>query len=337
VASDVHGKNQPGAGSFGDHVAWLTLLHPDGTGRRLAPDRDPAGFWATVGGLGLTGVVDLVGVRLTAARAGSMARHRIRTGSLAETLRTVRALGERQELDDQLHVVAWVDASSAEAAGRALIDVCLPCEPEGASRARGPRAGRRPRRVPSLPGSGIVSRPLVRAMDAAHWRLTVTGRHTLLTTERALLPMDAVDWWPAAFGKQGLVQYQLLLPDDAVDRLEVVLRLLRRSGVPPALAVLKRFTGTTAAPLGFAMGGWSLACDFPRRWASLEPALASLDDVVAQAGGRVYLTKDSRLPAEQVARMYPRLAQWRRDRDRLDPSGRMTSALGVRAGLVPPP
>jgi decaprenylphospho-beta-D-ribofuranose 2-oxidase len=89
--------------------------------------------------------------------------------------------------------------------------------------------------------------------------------------------------------------------------------------------------------LGFATGGWSLACDFPRRWASLEPALASLDDVVAHAGGRVYLTKDSRLPAEQVARMYPRLAQWRRDRDRLDPSGRMTSALGVRAGLVPPP
>jgi decaprenylphospho-beta-D-ribofuranose 2-oxidase len=334
VASDVHGKNQPGAGTFGDHVAWLTLVHPEGTGRRLGPDRDPGGFWATVGGLGLTGVIDLVALQLTAVRASAMVQHRFRTGSLADSLRLMQTLAQRQEADGQLHVVAWVDATSRAATGRGLIDVCAPCEPEGAGRAQGSRGGRRPRHVPSLPGPGLISRPILRTMDAAHWRLTPTGAGRVLTRDRALLPMDTIDWWPAAFGDQGLVQYQLLLPDEAVDQLDAALRVLRRFDVPPALAVIKRFTGTPSAPLGFAARGWSLACDFPRRWASLEPALRSLDDLVARAGGRVYLTKDSRLPAEQVTRMYPRLPEWRRERDLLDPSGRMTSALGVRAGLV---
>jgi decaprenylphospho-beta-D-ribofuranose 2-oxidase len=338
VASDVHGKNQPGAGTFGRHVTWLTLVHPDGTEQRIGPDLDPDAFWATVGGLGLTGVIDLVALRLVAARGTAMVRHRLRAGSLAQCLSLLETLAHRQEHDGQLHVVAWLDAVGAAGRGRALIDVCRPADDEHAAAAQARPQRRRARRpVRSLPGAGLVWRPAIRAADATHWWLSPTVHPQLLTADRALLPLDGISWWPAAFGSKGLVQYQLLLPDTAVDELPEVLHLLRWHRVPPALAVLKRFTGSTCAPLGFVDQGWSLALDFPRRWAALEPALQSIDDLVTSNGGRVYLTKDSRLTADHVAHMYPRLGEWRRDRDRLDPTGRMTSSLGVRLGLVSAP
>ncbi|HET8616171.1 MAG TPA: FAD-binding oxidoreductase [Actinomycetales bacterium] len=332
IASDVHGKNQPGAGSFGEHVDWMTLLQPDGSGVRLSPSQDPGGFWATVGGLGLTGVIDLVAVRLAPATARTAVRHRLRAGTLTETLSVVESLSRRQQHDPQLHVAAWLDATGGGGRGRALVDVCRPADgadaPPSVTRRRG-------RRFPSLPGAGVIGRPTIRAADAGHWWLTSTGRGQLVPMDKALLPLDAIGWWPGAFGSLGLVQYQLLLPGDAVDQLETVLDVLRRQRVPPALAVLKRFTGSAAAPLGFADAGWSMALDFPRRWSGLEPALQHLDDLVADHGGRVYLTKDSRLDADHVEAMYPRLHEWRRDRDRLDPTGAMTSNLGVRLGLVP--
>jgi decaprenylphospho-beta-D-ribofuranose 2-oxidase len=146
--------------------------------------------------------------------------------------------------------------------------------------------------------------------------------------------MDAVPWWPAAFGREGLVQYQLVLPSAAAEGIRDILVLLQHHHVPPALAVLKRFTPGAQAPLAFAVEGWSLAMDFPRRWSQLEPALTAVDELVAEHGGRVYLTKDTRLSPSTMARMYPQLPAWRRERERLDPSQRMTSSLGARLGLV---
>ncbi len=336
VASDVHGKNEPGAGSFGTHVQWLTLHHPDGTGRRLAPDRDPDAFWATVGGMGLTGVIDAVALRLAPISTRTMTHSRLRAGTLEQSLSLMHGLAERQRQEDRLHVMAWLDGASTGAAGRSVIDLSEPAEPTGRRPARPRPRGRRPGQRPgSLPGSGVIGRPTIRAAGTLHWRLTMTGRAREVDLEQVLWPLEQAGWWPAAFGRQGLVQYQLLLPDQAVDELANVLWLLHRQHVPPALAVLKRFTHASPAPLGFGAPGWSLAMDFPRRWPHLEPALRTVDELVVQHGGRVYLTKDSRLPAGVLEAMYPRLAQWRSVRDRLDPTGRMTSSLGVRLGLVP--
>ncbi len=341
VASDVHGKNQPGAGTFGRHVRWLTLAAPDGTVRRLAPTEDRDGFLATTGGLGLTGVIDLVAVQLTPLTSPWLRRTRERTSDLASTVAAMDVVARRQQDDERLHAVAWLDLTGpVRSAGRGVVDVCRPAAPDelpdGLS-ASDPSPGRstRPmRRVRSLPGAGVTWRPVLRGAAAARWHAARPTMASHLTLDDALLPLDAVAWWPAAFGARGLVQYQLLLPVAAVDQLPVVLDVLRRRRVPPALAVLKRFGPGAAAPLAFAVEGWSLAMDFPRRWAQLEPALRELDEVVAGHGGRVYLTKDARLPAAQLARMYPRLPQWRRVRDRLDPAGRMTSSLAERTGLV---
>jgi decaprenylphospho-beta-D-ribofuranose 2-oxidase len=334
VASDVHGKNEPGAGTFGAHVSWLTLLHPGGTGRRLAPDRDGDAFWATVGGMGLTGVIDLVSLRLARAPVRQMTRRRVRTATLAQSLALLDDLADQQRREPQLHVVAWLDAASPGSAGRCVVEVCRPADVQTRRPRRSLDTGRT-RRHAALPGPGLVGRATIRAADEVRWRLAGGEATRDVDLDQALWPMQQVAWWPAAFGRQGLIQYQLVLPDNAADELATVLQLVHRHRVPPALAVLKRFTGTSPALLGFERPGWSLALDFPRRWTALGAALHAVDDLVTSHGGRVYLTKDSRLPGGLLEAMYPRLPEWRSVRDRLDPCQCMTSSLGVRLGLVP--
>ncbi|MEO6791626.1 MAG: D-arabinono-1,4-lactone oxidase, partial [Ornithinibacter sp.] len=151
----------------------------------------------------------------------------------------------------------------------------------------------------------------------------------------ALQPLRRGERWPALFGRQGLVQYQFVVPTASVEVIGVALDLLAEHRTPPALAVLKRLGPADPGPLTFAMEGWTLAVDLPARWPGLELALGDLDEVVAAAGGRVYLAKDSRLPAESLALMYPRLGEWQQARAVMDPRGVFGSDLSRRLRLAP--
>lgn len=333
VGSDVHAKNQPGAVTFGHHVRWLTLVRPDGTTLRLAPDHRPEAFWATVGGMGLTGLIDLVCLRLHPIPSPMMACTRRRTGDLAETVAVLEQLAQAQAGDPDEHVVAWVDASAGTRGGRAIIDSARPVSTDGVDDPGYAVPDSRPAPL-SLPGPGVVGRTSIRAANRARWWLGSRPSERVATISRTLHPLDRAGAWPAAFGSGGLVQYQLVVPPAAPDALAEVLAVLRRFDCPPALATLKRFTSTPASLLAFAVPGWALALDFPARWSALEPALRALDALVADVGGRVYLTKDGRLPRAAVHRMYPHLEQWRRERALLDPDGRWVSSLGARTGLV---
>jgi decaprenylphospho-beta-D-ribofuranose 2-oxidase len=338
VASDVHGKNQPGAGTFGDHVRWLTLVRSDGTVERLVPDERPDAFWATVGGLGLTGVVDTVCLQLQRLASPWMSSTRFRTDDLSATLAAMDDVAARQVGDPGLHVVGWLDGTSKQHAGRGLVEVSRHLDQPGTDEP--PRAvvpaGLGPQRWQrSLPGSGAVNGPSIAAANLARWTSAARRVERTGSIEQILFPLDrAGGSWPAAFGSSGLVQYQLVLPPMAASVLSDVLDLLRVRGCPPALAVLKRFTSESRAMLGFVLPGWSLALDFPARWPALPGVLAELDGLVAGAGGRLYLTKDSRLAAPMLAATTPRLQQWRRERDLLDPAQRMVTGLGRRTGLV---
>lgn len=342
VSSDVHAKNQPGAVTFGHHVRWLTLVRADGTSLRLAPDHRPDAFWATVGGMGLTGLVDLVCLRLHPIGSPLMVSSRRRTDDLAETLDVLEQRSQVQSGDPDEHAVAWVDASARARAGRAIVESARPFHSDATGAAgvdqdagylvRGGASSRR-----SLPGPGLVGRTSIRAANRARWRLGARAGERVAGIGRTLHPLDRAGAWPAAFGSGGLVQYQLVVPPEASAVVGEALGVLQRADCPPALATLKRFTSAPASLLGFAVPGWALALDFPARWSGLEDALATLDSLVADSGGRVYLTKDGRLGPAAVRRMYPRLEQWRHERAVLDPDGRWVSSLGARTGLVDVP
>jgi decaprenylphospho-beta-D-ribofuranose 2-oxidase len=149
-----------------------------------------------------------------------------------------------------------------------------------------------------------------------------------------MFPLDALDAWPRLYGPRGLHQYQLVVPTGAERVLEFVVERLHRGRVPCYLAVLKDFGPANGAPLSFPIEGWTLALDIPRAVSGLEPLLQAFDQAVAEAGGRVYLSKDARLRPEMLGVMYPRLGEWRAARDRVDPERVWCSDLARRTGLL---
>ncbi len=136
-----------------------------------------------------------------------------------------------------------------------------------------------------------------------------------------MFPLDALDAWPRLYGRPGFVQYQLVVPPAQDRTLHAVIECLARAHVPCFLAILKDFGAANGAPLSFPIQGWTLALDLPRAAPGLGTALSRCDELVAEAGGRVYLTKDARMDPETVRAMYPRFSEWREVRDRIDPDG----------------
>jgi decaprenylphospho-beta-D-ribofuranose 2-oxidase len=149
-----------------------------------------------------------------------------------------------------------------------------------------------------------------------------------------MFPLDALEAWPRLYGPRGLLQYQLVVPSGSEKVLDVAIERLRLARVPSYLAVLKDFGPANDAPLSFPIKGWTLALDIPRAWPDLEPLLDAFDELVAEAGGRVYLSKDARMRPDALRAMYPRLEEWRRVRDQADPGGLWRSDLALRTGLL---
>lgn len=149
-----------------------------------------------------------------------------------------------------------------------------------------------------------------------------------------MFPLDVLADWPRLYGESGLIQYQLVVPHGAEHVVGQVIARLRAAHVPCYLAVLKDFGPAGEAPLSFPLAGWTLALDLPAAATRLRDTLDACDQMVAAAGGRVYLTKDARMRAEIVASMYPRLPEWQAIRERADPDGCWCSDLALRTGLV---
>jgi len=340
IAADVHGKNHHVDGTFGGHVRWIELVDGNGAVHRLAPSGEPAGsaaFWATVGGLGLTGVITRAAIQLRPVRSAWMAVHTERAPTLALLMDRLREHDRRYR-----YTVAWIDAlATGPAAGRGVLTSGEHADGD-AVRALGvaDALAYHPtvRLVaPSLPASA-VRRPSARAFDALWYRTAAPRpRGTLERLERFFHPLDGVRGWNRLYGPVGFLQYQIVVPDDREDLIELALRRVSAAG-PAFLGVLKRFGAQGRAPLSFPRPGWTLAVDVPapsRAAAAdlLATTLDRLDDVVAAAGGAVYLVKDARCRPDLVRAMYPRLGDWQAVRDRLDPDRRFASDLSRRLGL----
>ncbi len=340
IAADVHGKNHPAAGSFGSHLEWLEVVLTGGELRRLTPTAQPGQFWATVAGLGLTGVVVAAGLRLQPVQTASVLRHRRRFDALPELLEAMRTAPAAPAAGGAAgpHVVAWLDgAVRGERTGRGIVQWAhhLPAADARAVHPLAPPAPLRSRPdAPSLPGPGLAGRGTGALANRLRWVSARRARWSVSHLAAALHPLDAAGLWPATFGREGLLQYQFWVGDGSEATLGRVLDRLAGAGRPALLAVLKRMGAPDPAPLGFAGHGWTLALDLPARWPGIRAELDQLDRLVADAGGRVYLTKDARLDPGVLRQMYPDLPAWRAVRDGMDPSRRLVSDLGLRLGLV---
>jgi decaprenylphospho-beta-D-ribofuranose 2-oxidase len=329
VAADVHGKNHHLDGSFANHVISMRLVTPEGA-LRVSTTEDPELFWATMGAMGLTGIVTSVELRLRRVETNQMVVDTDRFDDLGDVMSEMRLRDK-----DYPYSVAWVDCTTPGTAGRTIL-----------TRARHARASEVTNpslaspasarfSVPCRAPSGILNAWTIRAFNELWYRHA--PRHeveALVPLGTFFHPLDGVGQWNRLYGRRGFVQYQFCVPEKNADAIEEVIEHLTRSKVPSFLAVLKRFGPANPGPLSFPLEGWTLALDLPVGPRRLPTILDELDAIVVHASGRIYFAKDSRLRFEYVPLMYPRLDEFLRVKSRVDPYSQLTSDLARRLGLV---
>jgi len=298
IGNDVHGKNHHVRGTFGNHVLRFGLLRHGQELLSCSPAEHPELFAATIGGLGLTGVIAWAEIRLIPIRSSQIDRSVVRFGELGEFFALSAELDHRHE-----YSVAWIDClARGRQAGRGVFIVG-----DHARYGRLEVDGRSRLQVPLTPPVSLINNLSLRAFNAAYWRAH-PGRRTAARVGYApfFYPLDRLLHWNRIYGRRGFQQYQCVLPDAVAEvALRELLDAIAVSGQGSFLAVLKR-CGAIASPglLSFPLPGASLALDFPQQ-ADLERLFARLDAIVHEAGGRLYPAKDAHMSADDFRRAYP--------------------------------
>lgn len=321
VANDVHGKNHHRAGTIGRWIRGLDIMSSDGVERSLAPDDTTGAFAATIGGLGLTGVITRVTLQLVPIASSNMHVETIPFRNLSEFF----ALATESETTHD-YTVAWIDClAKGSALGRGIF-----------TRAR--HSADRQLRVhpttgPSVPLDApgfLLNRVTLSAFNEMYYRLAGRSRQTTMSYDPFFYPLDSIGEWNRLYGRRGFYQYQSVVPPINAEAVTAeMLRTIAEAGQGSFLAVLKTF-GDVASPglLSFPMEGTTLALDFANRGPSTLSLLDKLDANVREAAGRLYPAKDGRLPSAMLQAGYPALEQFK---PHIDPG--MSSTFRRRMNL----
>jgi FAD/FMN-containing dehydrogenase len=309
IANDVHGKNHHVRGTFGRHVRRFGLARSDGTQLECASDTNCEMFGATIGGLGLTGLITWAEIQLMPIRSSMIDVNSIRFANLDEFF----TLSERL---DPLHEysVAWVDCQSSGAAlGRGIFMV-------GDHADNGPlevdRRGKHT--VPFTLPVPVFNKLTLRAFNGLYYRRHQRDEvRSKVSYDAYFYPLDTLLEWNRIYGRSGFQQYQCVVPPvTARDAIRAILNAIASSGTGSFLAVLKR-CGDIRSPglLSFPLEGTSLALDFPQRDALNTRLFAQLDAIVREAGGRIYPAKDAHMSGVDFRAAYPQWQQLEKLRD----------------------
>ncbi|RBJ84276.1 FAD-binding oxidoreductase [Pseudomonas sp. MWU12-2534b] len=308
VANDVHGKNHHLRGTFGNHVLRFGLVR-QGETMTCSPSENSDLYAASIGGLGLTGVITWVEIQLMSITASQIDYRIVRFENLAEFFTLSSQL-------DQLHEysVAWIDClARGEQLGRGVFMVGDHARYGSLDVCEGKKLW-----VPFTPPLSLVNKLSLRAFNELYWRAhpTVSTR-VRCDYEPFFYPLDRVLYWNRIYGRRGFQQYQCVIPEAASEAaMGELLKAIARSGEGSFLAVLKR-CGNVASPglMSFPLSGTSLALDFPQK-ASLISLFARMDAIVRESGGRLYAAKDAHMSGSDFRQAYPSWEQLEALRDR---------------------
>ena len=336
ISSDVHGKNHHIDGSFGQHVRSTTVLLANGEIVELSPSNNPAWFWATVGGMGLTGIILRATIAMLSIESSKV---RVETERLPHFEAVCEAMSSDGADDDYRYSVCWVDLlATGSSMGRGVLtrgDHASASEVESDD-----PCAYDPRLNVSAPGwvpNGLLNKFSIKVFNEAWYRKAPSKRHVGLESIPAFFhPLDGVNKWNRLYGTQGFIQYQFIVPLERTDVLRKVIETFSAAGVGSFLAVLKRMGPQNLAPMSFPTEGWTLTLDIAAGIKGLAELLSQVDSMVLDAGGRHYLAKDSHVSPNAVRRGYPRLDEWMNTQREMDPSGVWRSDLARRLGLVEP-
>jgi decaprenylphospho-beta-D-ribofuranose 2-oxidase len=319
IANDVHGKNHHHVGSFGQHVTEITLMQA-GAPKKVSPTKNKRLFQATVAGLGQTGIIAEAKIQLVRCKGDMMVLTERRIDGWDEHIAALDA-------SDAAYTVGWIDATAKGAVlGRGILE-------EGEITSGISPTGGRAREIPIDAPSWALSGPVVRLFNEAYFRrVPAQGRTTVKPITAPFFPLDKLHNWNRLYGKNGFHQFQCVVPIPAKEDLRKMLEVIANSGLASPLAVLKRMGPGRAGFLSFPMEGYTLAVDFPNR-GNVGTLYARLQDMALAAGGRLYFAKDAMATEHGIEQMYPELAEWREQVNKIDPDGHYQTDLVRRLGL----
>lgn len=323
IAADVHGKNHHVDGSFGRHVESLQLVLADGRRLTCSPTEHGELFAATLGGMGLTGIILSARIRLRPIASPAIVETILRAPSWEALLNLI------DEHQSATYSVAWLDClAEGRDFGRGVL---MLGEHAGVGDGPAPSGRTSSLSVPMPLPVSPLNRWSIKAFNELYYRLQKPGRR-ITHYDGFFFPLDRLHNWNYIYGRSGFVQYQCALGGaDAAGGLRRLLDIVRAMGVGSFLAVLKKF-GPGHRFLSFPMEGYTITLDFPVCAATLQ-GVGRLDEVVTSHGGRTYLAKDARTPREVFERGYPDVEEFRRLRRTIDPERRFRSVQSERLGL----
>jgi FAD/FMN-containing dehydrogenase len=306
IANDVHGKNHHRQGTFGDHVRELRLLRTDGEVLHCGPALRPDWLAATVGGLGLTGVITHATLALQRVQGPWLETHSMAYAGLDEFFSLADASAAEWE-----HTVAWIDGlSGAKARGIFMRANPVPC-----TAGKTPTAQRHT--LPFTPPVSLINRFSLPLFNAAYFHMNRRKTEQRVHHTAFFHPLDRLHGWNKAYGPKGFYQYQCVIPRQwGKEALQSMLQEIRSSGDGSFLSVLKTFGDRTApGMLSFVQPGVTLALDFPNHGDVTHRLFARLDSIVQHAGGRLYPAKDARMSRSLFEAGFPRLQEFVQYRD----------------------
>ncbi len=334
VAFDVHGKNHHIDSSFCHHVHSLTLLTASGRSMLCSRTESSDLFWATVGGMGLTGIITEVEFSLRPIETAYIRSHSVKAKNLDEAFTLF------DQHDSQYpYSVAWIDClASGDSLGRSIVmfgDHAKTTELTEQQK-KNPLVLRQKHRftMPIDLPSGILNRFTVGAFNSLYYHKQLgKEHHSIVDWDSYFYPLDFLCDWNRLYGKQGFTQYQFVVPlEQSRAAISQVLEIISKKGWGSFLSVLKRL-GEQDGWLSFPFPGYTLAIDMPIK-PGLWELLDELDQVVMKYSGRVYLAKDVRLSAAAYRTMYPEFNKWLKVKQSIDSENQFSSALATRLKLA---
>lgn len=334
IAADVHGKNHHRDGGVGGHIEEFKLVLPGGRILSCSPHENSRLFEATIGGMGLTGVILEATFAMKPIETGWILQRTTVADDLASAL---KALDQTQ---NATYSVAWIDCLARGAAlGRSLVftgehatlqEFCL----AGHKADLFPRAKRSRLRVPVALPAAMLHRAFVAAFNEIYFRLGCRRAEepSLVHWDSYFFPLDAVENWNRLYGNRGFVQHQCVVPTQAASRvLGEILERVTHSGRASFLAVLKKM-GPSTGLMSFPMEGYTLALDLQVS-DEVFRLLNDIDQILAAAGGRLYLAKDARQTQQTFEAGYSRLDEFRDFRRSISATGYLESQLSRRLSI----
>ena len=337
IASDVHGKNHHKDVSFGNFLKRVLILNSSSEIIEIGPNQpfskdEIEMFWATVGGLGLTGIIIEATFSLKKISTSFMKVHTMRFNNIDSMMRKMIETDEEYE-----YSVAWIDSLNKNIRG---ILTCAnhATENEVKNKKINEKLIYKTKtsfNIHSFFNFNLINNLSIKLFNELWFRRAhKKNKSEIQTISKFFHPLDGLQNWNKLYGKKGFYQYQFVVPDESKGLIKKLIKELKQKNIPSFLCVLKRLGDGNNAMLSFPIKGWTLSLDFPSSNPKILPLLNKYDELIQKAGGKIYLAKDARLSPKIFRKIYNRIIEWNKIRDRMDKNNLFQSDISKRLKII---